>query len=113
MIILGLLLIAVSIAAAIVLAVQNNEQIQVHVLGSHVSVAAYWLAIAGLVIMAVFILGLQSWRAGAKRAWRVRSERRELARENRRLLAENQSSGPGRVRDDDPPATSLPPASSP
>lgn len=91
MIVFGLLLVVIAVAAAIILAVQNGQPIQLHVLGAHFSVAAYWLAIAGLVIMAVFAIGLFAWRAGTRHAIRRRRERRELARENRRLTERNET----------------------
>ena len=89
MIVLGLLLVVIAVAAAIILAIQNGDHIVVHVFGSHFTVAAYWLAIAGLAIMAVFALGMSMWRAGTRHAIRLRRERRELARENRRLTERN------------------------
>jgi type VI protein secretion system component VasK len=91
MIVLGLLLVLIAVAAAIILAVQNGQHIEIRVLGAHFSVAAYWLAIAGLVIMAGFALGLSLWRGGTRRALRHGHERRELTRENRRLHERNET----------------------
>lgn len=85
MVLIGLLLIAAAVAAAIILVVQNDGTIAVHVFDNDYNVAAYWLAIAGLVIMAVLALGLWAIRAGAAHRMRLRRERRELVRENRRL----------------------------
>jgi membrane protein implicated in regulation of membrane protease activity len=85
MVLIGLLLIAAAVAAAIILVVQNDHTIAVHVFNTDYSVAAYWLAIAGLAIMAVLALGLWALRAGAAHRMRLRRERRELVRENRRL----------------------------
>lgn len=85
MVLIGLLLIAAAVAAAIILVVQNDHTIPVHVFDTDYNVAAYWLAIAGLAIMAVLALGLWAVRVGAAHRIRRRRERRELVRENRRL----------------------------
>jgi uncharacterized membrane protein YciS (DUF1049 family) len=85
MVLIGLLLIAAAVAAAIILVVQNDGTIAVHVFDSDYNVAAYWLAIAGLAIMAVLALGLWAIRVGTAHRMRLRRERRELMRENRRL----------------------------
>ncbi|HST48646.1 hypothetical protein [Jatrophihabitans sp.] len=85
MVLIGLLLIAAAVAAAIILVVQNDGTITVHVFDADYHVAAYWLAIAGLAIMAVLALGLWTLRVGAAHRIRLRRERRELLRENRRL----------------------------
>jgi membrane protein implicated in regulation of membrane protease activity len=102
MVLIGLLLIAAAVAAAIILVVQNDGTITVHVFDADYRVAAYWLAIAGLAIMAVLALGLWALRVGAAHRMRLRRERRELLRENR-LLSERAASvpdaagNPGRV----------------
>jgi len=85
MVLIGLLLIAAAVAAAIILVVQNDGTIVVHVFNSDYDVNAYWLAIAGLAIMAVLALGLWALRVGTAHRVRRRRERRELLRENRRL----------------------------
>jgi hypothetical protein len=85
MVLIGLLLIAVAVAAAIILIVQNDGTIVLHVFNSDYDVKAYWLAIAGLAIMAVLALGLWALRVGTAHRVRRRRERRELLRENRRL----------------------------
>jgi membrane protein implicated in regulation of membrane protease activity len=85
MVLIGLLLIAAAVAAAIILVVQNDHTIPVHVFDTDYNVAAYWLAIAGLAIMAVLALGLWAIRVGTAHRMRRRRERRELVRENRRL----------------------------
>jgi len=102
MVLIGLLLIAAAVAAAIILVVQNDGTIAVHVFDNDYNVAAYWLAIAGLAIMAVLALGLWAIRAGAAHRLRRRRERRELVRENRRLseraaTADQNGPLPGRV----------------
>ncbi|HEX8095320.1 hypothetical protein [Jatrophihabitans sp.] len=85
MVLIGLLLVAAAVAAAIILVVQNDHTIAVHVFDNDYNIAAYWLAIAGLAIMAVLALGLWAIRVGAAHRIRLRRERRELVRENRRL----------------------------
>jgi len=85
MVLIGLLLTAAAVAAAIILVVQNDSKITVHVFNADYHVAAYWLAIAGLAIMAVLALGLWAMRVGAAHRIRRARERRELVKENRRL----------------------------
>ena len=94
MVLIGLLLIAAAVAAAIILVVQNDNLITIHVFDADYSVAAYWLAIAGLAIMAVLALGLVTLRVGAAHRIRRRRERRELMRENR-LLSERAAAADG------------------
>jgi membrane protein implicated in regulation of membrane protease activity len=94
MVLIGLLLIAAAVAAAIILVVQNDGTIAVHVFDTDYNVAAYWLAIAGLAIMAVLALGLWAIRAGAAHRMRLRRERRELVRENRLLSERAATVGP-------------------
>jgi uncharacterized integral membrane protein len=88
MIVVGFILIAAAVAAGVILIVQNRGAIDVHALGGSWHVDAYWLLVAGLVILAVAILGLAIAKTAAARVWRLRRERRELARENRRLSAQ-------------------------
>jgi uncharacterized membrane protein YciS (DUF1049 family) len=85
MVLIGLLLIAAAVAAAVILVVQNDNTIAVHVFDKDYNVSAYWLAIAGLAIMAVLALGLWAIRVGTAHRMRLRRERRELVKENRRL----------------------------
>jgi uncharacterized integral membrane protein len=88
MVVVGLILIAAAVAAAVILIVQNRGAIDVHALGGSWHVDSYWLVVAGLVILAAAILGLAIAKTAAARVWRLRRERRELARENRRLSAQ-------------------------
>ncbi|HSF27221.1 MAG TPA: hypothetical protein VLC50_06845 [Actinomycetes bacterium] len=58
MIILGFLLIIISVAAAVILIVQNTTDVDVSALGQSWTVPALWLVVAGLVTMAVAVIGL-------------------------------------------------------
>jgi len=87
-IVVGFILVAAAVAAGVILIVQNRGAIDVHALGGSWHVDAYWLLVAGLVILAVAILGLAIAKTAVALAWRLRRERRELARENRRLSAQ-------------------------
>jgi uncharacterized integral membrane protein len=107
MILIGFVLVAAAVAAAIILLVQNAGNITVHALGWHWHVPGFWLAIAGLAIMAVFVIGASAWRTGAARSRRIRRERRELARENQRLSKQVESTAPPAPY---PPAASTPPS---
>lgn len=111
MVLIGLLLVAAAVAAAIILVVQNNDSITVHVFNADYHVAAYWLAIAGLAIMAVLALGLWAMRVGAAHRLRRRRERRELVKENRRL-SEREASLRSRIPDANAGASATDPAAS-
>jgi hypothetical protein len=78
----------------VVLIVQNAATIDVQVFNSHWHVHAYWLAVAGLAITAVFVVGLRLSKAGMVRSRRRRRERRELVRENRRLAEQVETAPP-------------------
>lgn len=86
MIVLGIILFAVAVAAAIVLIVQNRgDVVSVHALGNTWSVHLYWFLVIGLVIAAMALAGLAIMKAGSKRARRLRQERRSLSVQNERL----------------------------
>ena len=86
MIILGLILLAAAVVAAVELVIANDDaQVAVHMWKWTWTVDAFWLAVAGAVILAVALLALTFLRAGSKRGRRLRRERRELRAENRRL----------------------------
>lgn len=86
MVIVGLLLLAVAVAAAVIFIADNRSAtMNVHALGNTWNVHAYWILVAGLVIMAVALIGLRAMSRGAARGRRLRRERRSLARENERL----------------------------
>jgi hypothetical protein len=111
MIIIGFVIFAVAVAAAIVAIVQNQSaMVEVHGLGYNWNVHVYWLLVAGLVIAGVGWLGASMMRTGAAHAARMRIERRGLVRENARLsdLAADRSAAPTAV----PvvPATAMTPA---
>ena len=86
MFLVGLILFAAAVAAAIIGIVQNRHLvIDVHALGQTWTMHAYWLLVAGLIVAVVGLLGLAIINRGAERSRRLRRERRALARENRRL----------------------------
>lgn len=99
MLILGFLFLAVAVAAAIVLVVQNpHTVVQLHGLGQTWTLHLYWVLLIGLVIGVVAALGLAMMRYGTTHSWRIRQERRSLAAENRRLtglVAEDRDASPG------------------
>jgi len=86
MFLVGLILFAAAVAAALIGIVQNRHLvIDVHALGQTWTVHAYWVLVAGLIVAVVGLLGLSIINRGAERSRRRRRERRALARENRRL----------------------------
>jgi hypothetical protein len=86
MFLVGLILFAAAVAAAIIGIVQTRHLvIDVHALGQTWTVHAYWVLVAGLIVAGVGLLGLAIMNRGAERSRRLRRERRALATENRRL----------------------------
>jgi len=72
MIILGFLLIILAVAAAVILIVANTGNIDVSALGQSWTVPALWLVVAGVVAMAVAVLGLVLVRQARPRVPQVR-----------------------------------------
>lgn len=85
MVVIGLILLAAAVTAAVVLVVQNDAIVSLHVFNRSWNVHEYWLAVAGLAVMAAAVLGLGLIRRGMARARRLRREHRQLAAENRSL----------------------------
>lgn len=86
MIVIGFVIFAVAVAAAIVAIGQNQSaMVDIHGLGYTWNVHVYWVLVAGLVIAGVGWLGASMMRTGAAHAARMRVERRGLVRENARL----------------------------
>jgi hypothetical protein len=97
MFLVGLILFAAAVAAAVIGIVQNRHLvIDVHALGHTWTVHAYWVLVAGVIVAVVGLLGLAIINSGAERSRRLRRERRALARENKRLskLPETKSPRP-------------------
>jgi hypothetical protein len=85
-IVIGFVVFAVAVAAAIVFIAQNQTaMVEVHGLGYTWNVHLYWVMVAGLVIAGVGLMGLAMMRSGAAHTARIRTERRGLERENARL----------------------------
>jgi len=88
---IGLLLIAIAAGFATDVFVQNSHRVDVEVLGRHFTVRPGWLVVAGIVVLAVFLLGARLIAIGAGRARRRTSmlrgaegtarERDQLARQ--------------------------------
>ena len=86
MIVLGLVVFAAAVAAAVILIAQNHDaMLNVHALGNSWNVHAYWLVVAGLVIAVVAIIALAMIRGGGARYRRLRREHRALVRDHERL----------------------------
>src|ERR1700760_1896987 len=86
MVVLGLVLLALAVATAIVLIAQNPDAMMTfHALGNTYTTHAYWVFVGGMVVLAVFAIGVSMMRSGAAHGARVRRERRDLAAENARL----------------------------
>jgi membrane protein implicated in regulation of membrane protease activity len=83
MLIIGFVLIAVAVAAATILIVQNAGQVRFHALGHAWTGGAYWLLVAGLIIFAVAVLGLLAVRRSGTRP--LRRDRAMLAERNDEL----------------------------
>ncbi len=87
MIVVGLVLVALAVAAALVLVLQNRDAtLDVHALGhTWFGVHGYWALVAGILIGVVGMLGLAAMSGASRRARALRRERNDLARENERL----------------------------
>ncbi len=86
MIVIGFVILALAVAAAITAIAQNQSaMVEVHGLGYTWNVHLLWVFVAGLVVAFVGFIGIAMMRTGAAHAARLRSERRGLARENARL----------------------------
>ena len=86
MFLVGLILFAAAVAAAIIgIAQTHHLVIDVHALGQTWTVHAYWVLVAGVIVAVVGLLGLAIINRDAERSRRLRHERRALARENMRL----------------------------
>jgi uncharacterized integral membrane protein len=77
-IILGFLLIIVAVAAAVILIVANTGNVDVSALGQTWTVAALWLVVAGLVAMAVAVIGVVLIRQARPRIPQVRGAHERL-----------------------------------
>src|SRR6266550_2874425 len=79
MFLVGLILFAAAVAAALIGIVQNRHLvIDVHALGQTWTMHAYWVLVAGLIVAGVGLLGLAIINRGAERSRRLRRERRAL-----------------------------------
>lgn len=91
MVVLGLLLLAAAVVVGIELILANHgatSQVNIHLWGWHWNnVDAFWMAVAGAIIIVAALLGLALLKLGSARQWRLSRERRNLAKENRRLAA--------------------------
>ena len=87
MILVGLILVAAAVVVAALLIAQSAMYITVSALGWHLTVHAYWLVVAGMVLTAAVLIGLTLIRGATARSARLRRERRALAHENE-MLAE-------------------------
>lgn len=95
MIIVGFIVVAAAVAAAVVLIGQNgNSAVDVHAVGHTWSVHLYWVFVAGFVVPLVALLGLGVLRRGIVRSRRRRRERAELLAEYERLSARERVRNP-------------------
>lgn len=88
MIIVGFVLLAAAVVAAVALIVQNPATVTVHAFKWSWNVDMRWLIVAGLALTAIGLLGLAMMRLGSAHYGRLRRERKALAYENKRLVAE-------------------------
>jgi hypothetical protein len=87
MVVIGFVLIIAAVAAAVILITQNAGTLDVHALGQTWSVNAYWLVVAGLVAMAVAVLGLAMVRQAGVRTYRARRQAIPTAADERLMAA--------------------------
>jgi uncharacterized integral membrane protein len=82
-VIIGFVLIAAAVASATILITQNTARVQFHALGHAWTGSMYWLLVAGLIILAVAVIGVLAVRLSGTR--RLRRERAALAEQNQDL----------------------------
>jgi hypothetical protein len=78
------------VVLAIEVIIANDATMTMHLWGWSWQMNAFWLAVAGAIILVVGLLGLALMQGGARRTRRLRRERRDLAAENRRLAARSE-----------------------
>ena len=100
MIILGFLLIILSVAAAVILIVQNTGNVDVSALGQSWTIPALWLVVAGLVAMAVAVIGVVLIRQARPRVPQVRGAHERLVP----AQSSREAGEPEVVRDEQAPA---------
>jgi len=105
MVVIGFVLIIAAAAAAVILITQNTGSLDVHALGQTWTVNAYWLIVAGLVAMAVAVLGTAMVRYAGVRTYRARREVVRPTAVDERVVTE-----PTRDTADTAPATTEAPA---
>lgn len=89
MVVLGLLLFGVAVAAAVVLIAQNNDAMfTLHAIGNSWTLHVYWMLVIGLIIMAVGLIGVAIMQAGAVRYRRLRRTHDALIRDRERVSDE-------------------------
>lgn len=89
MVLLGLILLAAAVVAAVELILANRSSVSVSMWDWHWQMDKFWLAVVGAGILLAAVIGLGLMRSGFARSWRLRRERRELAAENRRLAEQS------------------------
>jgi uncharacterized integral membrane protein len=88
MVILGIIVLALAVAAVIVLIGANTGDVDVHALGGTWTVQVYWLVVLGVALTAAAMVGILLIVIGAARARKHRNQRRELERENKRMASQ-------------------------
>jgi len=88
-ILIGLLLIAISAGFTVDVFLQNSQQVDVDVLGRTFTLSPGWIVVAGIVALAIFVVGARCFGTGIRAARRRRSAVRgaESAQRERDLLA--------------------------
>jgi hypothetical protein len=107
-IILGFLLIIVAVAAAVILIVQNTGDVVVSALGQSWTLPALWLVVAGLVAMAVAVIGLVLVRQARPRVPQVRGAHERLVpaqAPREAVVREETTEAPRGVATDEPATT--------
>jgi hypothetical protein len=107
MFVLGLLILAAAAVAAVELIVANRAPINLHMWNWTWHLDAFWLAVAGAVIITAAWLALGMMRLGFGHSRKIRRERKQLAAENRALAERAAKSGATPARTHAPAAAPL------
>ena len=98
--VIGFVLIALAVAAATVLIVQNTGRVPVHALGHTWTVSASWLVVAALALFLIAIVGASLVRRSGQR--RLRRQKAMLVAQNREMADQLGAATNGEVLDSRP-----------
>jgi uncharacterized membrane protein YciS (DUF1049 family) len=85
MFVLGLLVLAAAVIGGVELGLANRQPVVLRMWNWTWHIDAFWLAVIGVGVIVMALIGLGTARLGLRHTLRMRRERRDLAAENARL----------------------------